>query len=56
MKSCHLLQHGWTRGYHAKCNKSYRERKQITHDFTYMCNVNKTKQKQTYRYREQTCD
>ena len=43
-----------SRGYYTKENKSDRER-QILHDLTYVWNLkNKTKQKQTHRYREQT--
>ena len=42
------------RGYYAKKNKSDRER-QIPYDLTHMLNLkNKTKQKKTYRFREQT--
>ena len=44
-----------SRGFYAKWNKSDRER-QIVYDLTYMGKVkkqNKTKWKQTHRYREQ---
>ena len=51
-----------TRGYYTKWNKSDRQR-QIPHDFTYMCHLKKqnkwtniTKQKESYRYWEQTGD
>ena len=47
------------RGHFEKWNKSNRER-QILYDFTYMWNLknktNKTEQKQTHRYWEQTDD
>ena len=39
-------------GYYAKWNKSEGKRP-ILYDFNYMWNLNKTKQKQTHRYREQ---
>ena len=56
MKSCHLQQHGWTWGYYAKWNKSHRERK-MPYDITLIWNLkNKTKWKQTHKYREQMGD
>ena len=51
-------------GIMSKWNKSDREERQILHDFIYMWNLKKqtnkwtnmTKQKHTYKYREQTGD
>ena len=56
-QSCRLQQYGWSIGYYAKWNKSYRER-QIPYDFCYICNLKQNKwtditKKQSHRHKEQ---
>ena len=56
-KSCHLLQHRWSKGYHIKWNNL--DERQMLYDLTYMWNVKtkpskKTRWKQTYRFRDLT--
>ena len=52
MKSCHLQQHRQIGGYYAQQNKLER---QIPYNFTvYVKQINRAKQKQNCRHREQT--